>query len=350
MTRKLSFVSGGKTWKFQLQDKKHRVEELGEVFNKITVTPANPNGVVRRFDLQTFQYGIQRQALYGLIDELFTPTYNPMAFPYNAEDPEHFGAWGYIDSRLIEDGPATHVKGLEIAKGVTVNLSITNPFTRQGTAGVKVYQPTSDFVKLVKVTRTLYQGWNDNSRDEKTGLPNATLKLTYRQELAEGAVIELYPTVTPREREDGSINLLNNLQLHVQKLWEWLSEIDKGALDLDTAARQYYTAKGQRNRAARNIEAARATGELSEELEQKVRTASRQYAMGEEVQESGLSVKLDGVVTDITQIPSGLYAGEINGRKVYYDTNNRLGRMDLALAAQTHNSNLNLIPQDEISW
>jgi hypothetical protein len=83
MSRKLNFVFGGNAWKFQLQDKQQRVEELGEVFNKLTVTPNTPNGEIVRLNLDTFIYQIQRQYLYGLVDEFFTPTFNPLVFLYH---------------------------------------------------------------------------------------------------------------------------------------------------------------------------------------------------------------------------------------------------------------------------
>lgn len=344
MSKKLNFVSGGKEWKFQLQDKTQRVEELGETFNKLTVTPQTPNGEVLRLELNTFTYQIQRQYTYGLVDEFFVPTYNPLAFPYHwKDDRKVIGEWGYLDASLIDvTGPSTYIDDLEIADGKVESFNIANPFQRHKDTKAKIVRVTSDFVRLIKVTNTLFQGWNDRSFDEDSGLPNASLKMFARQRLAAGAVIEVYPTVAVRNREDGTKWLGNRLQLTVQKLWEWMDEIHNDRLDLDTAAAQFYAAKALRNQHYRNLEANLATGALTEDIQDKVNVASRQFAMGEAVEEFGLKIKLEGEIVDVSQVPAGNYSSTINGRKMYFNTSVRAGRYDLTLTAQTHNLGVDL--------
>lgn len=344
MSKKLNFVFGGKEWKFQLQDKAQRVEELGETFNKLTVTPQTPNGEVLRLELNTFLYQVQRQYTYGLVDEFLTPTYNPLAFPYNWKDERRvIGEWGYLDASLIDvSGPSTYIDDLEIADGKTESFNIANPFVRHQDTKIKTVRVTSDFVKLVKLTNTLFQGRNDSSFDEDSGLPNASLKLFARQRLAAGAVIEVYPTVVVRNREDGSKWLGNRLQLTVEKLWEWMNEIHNDRLDIDTAAAQYYSAKALRTQHYRNLEANKANGSLTDDIQDKVNEASRQFALGEAVEEFGLKIKLEGEVVDVSTIPAGNYSATPSGRKLYFNTSLRAGRFDLTLAAQQHHLNVDL--------
>jgi hypothetical protein len=173
------------------------------------------------------------------------------------------------------------------------------------------------------------------------------MKMFARQKLAQGAVIEVYPTVVPRKREDGSLWLGNRLQLVTQKLHEWMVEIDKGELDLDTAARQYYTKKALISQAYQKHEKDVATGALSESTQEMVNRASRQFAMGEEVEEFGLKVKLEGQVVDVSTVPLGIYTTVINGRERTIDTSLKVARYDLTEAAREFGSAINLVRQPD---
>lgn len=343
MSRKLNFADEKYAYKFQLQDKQYRVEERNEVFNKLTVTPHAPNGEILRFNLETFIFQIQRQALYGLMDEYLRHTFNPLAFPYHWNDSRVIGEWGYLATSLLDlRGNSTYIENLQLGEEEFVSLNVQNPFVRDPDTKVKTIQTTGDFIKVVKVTGTIFQGWNDRSHDEETNLPNASLKLYYRQKLAQGAVLEFYPVVKARKREDGSIWLGDRLQRATQKLYEWMSEIEKGALDKDTAASQYYSAKALRTQAFKAYDVAKATGALTEDIEGQVNLASRQFAMGESIEEFGDVIKLEGETIDVSQVPAGVYSADVNGRKTYFNTNLRVDRYNLTVAAKTFGSSLAL--------
>jgi hypothetical protein len=343
MTRKLNFADEKYAYKYQLQDKKERVEQRNEVFNKFTVTPHAPNGEILRFNLETFVFQIQRQALYGVMDEYLRHTFNPLAFPYHWNDSRVIGEWGYLATSLLDTSQhSTYIENLQVGEDEFVSLNVNNPFVRHPDTKVKTVRVTGDFAKIVKVTGTIYQGWNDMSHDEETNLPNASLKLYYRQKLAEGAVLEFYPVVKARKRDDGSVWLGDRLQRATQKMYEWMSEIEAGTLDKETAAAQYYAAKALRSQAYKTYDAAKATGALTEKIEGAVNLASRQFAMGEKIEEFGDTIKLEGSVVDVSQVPVGVYSASVNGRKRYFDTRLRVDRYNLLMAAQQHNSSIDL--------
>jgi hypothetical protein len=346
----LEFLVNGFTVTFQLQDKADRVEDLGEVFNKWTITPPVPNGEFFRFRFNEMPYQAQRQGQRGMFDELLSPTFNKLLFPYHPEDPRNIGTWGWMDGSLLStkgNASSTDIKNVVVHKGAKpINMNITNPYTRNTDNKQKEYTVLSDFVQITKITARLYQAMNDFTKDKNTGLPNASIKLYYRQQLAAGGVFEFYPIVKPRTIDGQPAGVKNRLQLEAQDIYLNLLRIHEGE-EVAQVAKEFYTKKSLRGQEYRKAEAGIATGEISEETVSAVDTASKQYAMGEAVEEFKRTVKINGESIDVSAVPLALYSATIDGHKDYFDTRVRSGRYNLDAAAQRLNGSLDLTPEPD---
>jgi hypothetical protein len=344
--QKLNFDVQGLKIQFALQDLKERAEERGELFERITFTPAITNGEEYKFNLG-FGYQIRRAGLHAGIEEVFNPTFNPLVFPYHwTDERRQIGEWGWIAAELlVGDGPTANI--IVPTKDSSVSMRIAKPYTRHPVTQVKIIETTGDFVKLVKVTPTLFQGQNDNTVDEYSNLPNASLLYSYRRALAQGAVIEVYPVVETRRNKEGGTWFDTRLQLKAQQLYQWLSLIDKGELDLDTAARQHYTQKALVAQTVRDYQKGVATGEITEEVIREVTDNARRFVTGEAVVERDLTVNVDGEIIDVALIPSAIFTGLVNGRTQVYDTRKKMGRMNLDAATRKFNGSLKLVRQPE---
>ena len=346
----LNFVVNGYKADFQLQDKVDRVEGLGEIFNKWTITPPTPNGEIFRFLLNETSFVAQRQGQRGMWDEILSPTFNHLLFPYNPQDPRNVGTWGWMSGDLLNttgNATSTQIKGVVTHKGASpIDMTVTNPFTRNINNKQKEYTVLTDFVKISKVTARLYQAFNDPTKDKESGLPNASVKLYYRQQLAQGAVFEFYPVVKPYKLTNGDTMLLNRLQLDAQDIYMNLLRIHEGE-EVAQVAKEFYTKKSLRNQEYRKAEKGKATGELSQDTIDAVDNAAKQYATGEDVEEFGRQVKIEGNSVDLSVVPLALYSAMINGRKEYFDTRVRAGRYNLDAAAQQWNGSLDLVPEPD---
>lgn len=344
-TSVLDFVVNGYAIKFGLQDKQDRIEERGEIFNKVSFTPPVPNGEPFRFGINNTPFQAQRQGLYGCWDEILNPMYNHLFAPYHPERPVNIGEWGWMDGSLIvttDNATSTDISGVITHKGaVPVDMTISNPWTRNPDNKQKEYKVQSDFVKITKVTNRLYSATNDWTKDDKTGLPNASLKLYYRQQLNLGGFFEFYPVVKKGTSKAGELYWMRSLQLKVQDFYSGLLRIHEGE-DVDFIAKLYYTKKSLRNEAYRKARAGIESGDIPEDVVIAVDATSRQYGKGEEVEPRERKVKVDGTEIDVTAVPLAVYSCMIDGNKEYFDTSLRDDRYNLEAAVQRLNGGLEL--------
>ena len=341
-----TFEFDGRTYEFVMQDNASRVEERDEVFEKLVVTPKVPNGMINRYLIQKFSWQVRRAARNAVIREFFSPGISTKAFPRRWNETAGLNSYGWISRDLLKEGEVrTHKVKLPTADGRFIKADITNPYHYVGTARkTKSYMNFSEWVELTQITRGTFSARNDYTMDKWGNMENATLLYEYRSMLVEGYVFEIYPLVEIGHRKDGSGSFFKqDNQNRIKELYIWMSLVENGKLDMDTASEQYYNSENIRNQAYARGETARHNGSVTEDDIEMIDSNTVNFATGQEVVKHNLIVKVEGVETDLSDVPPAVYKAMVNGKELKFNTTIKNGRLDLVASARENNGNLNLI-------
>jgi len=320
-----TFKVGKFVVEFTPQDLEHRVA-LGEIWEKVTVTPAHPTGKFHNLLVNGFDWQIRRSAWNACVRGMFSPPKRSGLHLLDSQHPDRLsGHLGWIRADLLSDGQTTMIDG----------MTITNPFTRQAGTGIRQYGSVWPFARLIRLNNHLVQARQDNTQDKKTGLPWGSLLHEYLDDLSEGATFILYPLLT-RGWKDGEEFTDNKNQKGAQWLYATLVDIEGGKLTLDTAKQQYYTNKLFFKISQEGLAKDVADGTITEEDLKNGRQDAADANDGKDITPRGLFVNLGGEEIAVNLVPANNYKSVIAGKEVEFETRSFSGHMHLEGAVKRY--------------
>ena len=314
-----TFKVGKFVVEFTPQDLEHRVA-LGEIWEKVTVTPAHPTGKFHNLLVSKFDWQIRHSAWNACVRGLFSPPKRSGLHLADDLHPERLsGNMGWIRRDLLSDSNITQING----------WTITNPFVRQPVTGIRQYGSTWPFARLIRINEMLVQCRQDNTMDRKTGFAWGSSLHGYLDDLSEGATFIMYPLISRGWTKEGVEFQVDKEQKGAQWLYATLVDIEAGKLTLETARKQYYTNKLFFNISAQGLAQDIADGTVTKEDLDNGRQDAANASNGKDITPRGLFVSIAGEVVAVNLVPASNYKSVIAGREVCFETRSFTGRMHL---------------------
>lgn len=310
-----TFRFGKTTIKFTEQQNPERIE-LGERFERIDFVPNNADG---SFATMTLGFNPQERtaALNAGARYVFDkPEHKLLHLSSNLNPSRKAGNMGWIHmSGLKSDSTFTTV----VINGQRVQVRA--PHSRQEGSDLLVFGAQSVWLRLVKVTPSIWDAKNDNTILEATKVGWASLLHDFMSEMVSGTTLTVFPVITKRGEDVFDLS-----QTKAQWLFATLSSVADGTLSAETATEQYWTDSPF---------ASKRDPVLVEDL--------KTQADGGTPEPRGVAVVVDGEKVFVNTLAKGVYQPVVAGRTFQtvsvYDF---LGRNRLAQMAQKFNGSLAL--------